>query len=391
MTSLSSVRADGLRLAICSDTYLPQVNGVARTLGRLADTVRARGGDVRVFTTMDPAAERAEAIHRFPSIPFWAYPQLQLAAPPPAAIARELQQWGATLVHAATPFGIGLAARAAASRAGIPFVTSYHTSFSTYARFYRLSALSTIGWSFLRWFHNGGVRTYCPSASVARELREHGFQRVSLWTRGVDAEAFNPRFRSREWRARLGADDDTVVVAYVGRVALEKGLDVALEGMRRAISLSPRRIRFAIAGDGPWAEECRSRLTKGMVMLGELHGRELSELYASADLFVFPSVTDTFGNVVLEAMASGLPVVAADAGPTREVVGDSEACAFFSGRSAQALAETVCQLAGDDEGRARRGAMATGVARQRDWASVFDGLLMDYARVMGQASRSEAA
>lgn len=377
----------GVRLAICSDTYLPQVNGVARTLSRLAETLRDRGGDVRIFTSADAGACADASVRRYASLPFWAYPQLRLAAPSSLELERELREWGATLVHAATPFGVGLAGRAAARRANIPFVTSYHTSFTTYARFYRLGALAGAGWRFLRWFHNAGARTYCPTQAIASELHDHGFERVAVWGRGVDSARFNPGFRSSSVRLSLGADDNTAIVAYVGRIALEKGLDTAIDGMRRAIAMSRRPIRFVLVGDGPWADECRRRLSPGMTMLGELHGESLSALYASADAFVFPSTTDTFGNVLIEAMASGLPIVGADSPPTRELLGGSIAGTLFTPGSSAALADAVCDLVADPDAAATRGHAALEVARRRQWSTVFDDLFADYTRVIGAPAR----
>src|SRR5262249_45788740 len=318
--TMSLIDATGLRLALFTDTFLPQLNGVTRTLDRLVAAVRERGGEAVTWTTSDPGALVDRQVRRLSSMPLWCYPQLQLAAPRPARAVRELRAFAPTLIHAATPFGIGLSGRAAARRLGIPFVSSYHTSFSAYAHFYRLGLLSGPGWRFLRWFHNAGLRTYCPTRAVQRELRSHGLKRTRLWTRGVDARAFHPLHRSQEFRQqRLGAGADTVVVIYVGRLAPEKGLDVALEAMSAAARQEPRRFLFAFAGDGPYAAACRAKAPPGSVFLGRIEGETLSAFYASADLFVFPSTTDTFGNVLLEAMASRLPVVAADVPPSREL------------------------------------------------------------------------
>ncbi|MGH7712060.1 MAG: glycosyltransferase, partial [Gemmatimonadaceae bacterium] len=184
-----------LRLALASDTFLPQVNGVARTLGVLVRELVRRGAEVRVFTTTDPNAVAASDITRFPSVAFWAYPQLRMAAPG-ARLQAELRAWRPTLVHAATPFGVGLAARAAAKSLGIRFVTSYHASLSAYAKFYQLGALAEPGWNFLRWFHNSGAMTFVPSPPVADELAARGFTSLRLWSRGVDGRHFNPRHRS---------------------------------------------------------------------------------------------------------------------------------------------------------------------------------------------------
>lgn len=179
-----------IRLALFSDTYPPQLNGVSRTLERLVAAVRARGGTARVYTTTDPGAADGAGlsgeIWRRPSVPFWAYPQLRISAPVLGAAYTDLRAWRPTLIHAATPFGMGLAGRGCARALGVPLVTSYHTSFNEYAKFYRLGALSGPGWAFIRWFHNSGARTFVPTHAVMDELRGLGFHRLALWGRGLD-------------------------------------------------------------------------------------------------------------------------------------------------------------------------------------------------------------
>ncbi|HUR91872.1 MAG TPA: glycosyltransferase family 1 protein [Gemmatimonadaceae bacterium] len=379
MTHAPSASAEGMRLAIFTDTYPPHMNGVAAALGRLASAVRDRGGEVRVVTTSDPRAPAGESeVRRWPSIPFWAYPQLRVSAPPPGRIARELAAWRPTLVHIATPFGVGLAARRAAIALGAPMVTSYHTSFSQYAAFYKLGKLSEPGWSFLRWFHNSGQRTYCPSNAIRDELAAHGFRNARIWGRGVDISRFNPGRRTAEMRERFGARPDQVVVAYIGRIAAEKCLAVAAAAMRRLEA--DEKIRFVIVGEGPYESKLRALSPASTVFTGRLSGDTLSEAYASADLFMFPSNTDTFGQVLLEAMASGLPVVAADAGPTREVVGAEAGSIFPAGDDAQ-LAAQLQRLARDPSVRASMSAAALRAAAGRSWNSVFDDLVRDYNTV----------
>ncbi|MBI1808725.1 MAG: glycosyltransferase family 1 protein, partial [Gemmatimonadetes bacterium] len=295
----TTVGARGLRLAIFSDTYPPQVNGVSRTLERLVGAVEARGGEAMVVTVSDPAARPDPRVERWPSIPFWAYPQLQMAAPRRTSALDLLERWRPTLVHSATEFGIGLSGLFAARERRVPFVSSYHTHFTAYLRHYNLSALDAIGWPFLRWFHNAGLRTFAPSEIVRAELEANGFRNTRVWSRGVDHTRFHPAFRSPEMRARCGADDDTVLVAYVGRLAPEKGIDVALEGMRQVMARYGKRVAFALAGDGPAEARCRATAPEGTYFAGRLDGRDLSAFYASADVFVFPSITETFGNVVL--------------------------------------------------------------------------------------------
>jgi glycosyltransferase involved in cell wall biosynthesis len=368
----------GVRLALVSDTYLPQLNGVTRTLDRLVQELRARGGAVEVFTTTDPAARPDDGVERLASVPFWGYPQLRLAAPETRRLASALARWGATLVHAATPFGVGLSGRAAARRCALPLVTSYHTHFTAYAHHYRLGILSEPGWRYLRWFHNAGRRTFCPTAAVARELEGHGFTNTAVWGRGVDSTVFSPAWRSLALRGELGLREAELVLLYVGRVAREKGLDDLIEAMHllRALPDAPP-CRLLIVGDGPDLERCRARAGETVTFLGRRTGRELSRLYASADLFVFPSTTDTFGNVTLEAMASGLPVIAADSPVNRELVVPGSG-SWYRGGDASALASHVARWGRDPalrQAAARRGREAAGA---RSWERVFDALFAEY-------------
>src|SRR5581483_4508168 len=260
-------------------------------------------------------------------------------------------------------------------------------SFSAYARFYGLGFLSEGAWPFLRWFHNGGRRTYCPTRAVQRELREHGVRRTRVWPRGVDTARFHPRWRSGELRRALGVGEDGVLVAYVGRLAQEKGLDAAMSAMRIAqerIASDPSApLVFALAGEGPYAATCRAQAPGGTRFLGRLEGEELSCLYASADLFLFPSTTDTFGNVLLEAMASRLAVVAVDAPPTLELLEDGALGEIAPAGDAEALAHSVLALAGDRARREALAARAHAVASLQSWDAVFDALIGDYLRAAG--------
>jgi glycosyltransferase involved in cell wall biosynthesis len=261
-------------------------------------------------------------------------------------------------------------------------VTSYHTNWSAYSSFYQMGALRGTAWHYLRWFHNGGERTYCPTQAVQDELAARGFQHMALWSRGVDSARFNPSFRSAALRARLGVSDDMVLAIYVGRLGAEKGLGIALQGMRDVMAAAPGRVRCAIAGDGPYADEARAMAPEGTVFMGRLTGDALSEFYASADVFMFPSATDTFGNVLLEAMASGLPVVGADVGPTRELLAGRNGVTFVPGDAAD-FARRMLELVTDAGWRASLGRNALGFARQCTWDRVWDALVDDYCAVMG--------
>jgi phosphatidylinositol alpha 1,6-mannosyltransferase len=385
--ALDATSAREIRLALFCDSFLPQINGVTLLLARLLAAVQARGGSVRIYTTTDPAVSEVDDVRRWPSVAFWAYPEHRLALPTQPRVRRELRAWQPTLIHAASPFGMGLAARHAARALKVPFVSSYHTNWSAYSTLYRLGGLRRLSWQYLRWFHNGGVRTYCPTRAVEHELAKRGFRGTALWSRGVDATVFNPSHRSRSLRERLGVVGDAVLAVYVGRLGVEKGLDVALSAMHEVGRAAGRRVRFAIAGDGPYAETSRRLAPPDAIFMGKLTGRELSEFYASADIFVFPSTTDTFGNVLLEAMASGLAVVAADAGPTRELLSEHAGITFPPGDS-EMLARVILELAASPDRRAGFARAGHSFARCCTWDRVFDDLIADYNLVQaGQAKR----
>ena len=375
------VRLDGVRLALFTDTYPPQLNGVSRTLERLVAEARDRGANVRVFTTTDPDLAHHDPDEvRWNSVPFWAYPQVRLSAPRFVAARADLARWQPSIVHVATEFGVGLAGRSAATALGVPLVTSYHTSFSAYAEFYRLGALASIGWKYFRWFHSAAVRTFTPTDAIRGEVEAHGFRNVGVWGRGVDGDRFDPSFRTLEWRRALDIADDAMVVLYVGRIAKEKGLEHALGAMKKLAAGVPA-IRFVIVGDGPYEAELRAAAPAGVVFTGRLSGVPLSTAYASSDVFLFPSVTDTFGNVLLEAMASGLVVVSADAGNTRELIGTDRGV-IVPVELPGAIATALMAL---EQDRARHGtirSVAQAWARERTWPRVWNGLFSEYLRAI---------
>ena len=372
-----SRQAEGLRLALFTDTWIPQVNGVSRTLERLRAAVQARGGEVHVFTVDDPDATSSAGVTRARSVPFWAYPQLQLAWPSGRDVQRELAAFSPTLVHVATEFGVGLAGRRAARALSVPLVTSYHTSFTAYAQYYRLGLLARPGWQYLRWFHSAGLRTFCPTRAIVREVEAQGFRSCRVWSRGVDVQRFSPAHRSIGLRSAMGASDDTLVIGYVGRLAAEKGLRTALDAMQLVSEARPGKVAFMLVGDGPYEAQVGARTPLPRWLPGKLSGDALSAAYASADVFMFPSTTDTFGNVLLEAMASGLPIAAADVGPTRELVGHDRGL-LVAPDNARALADALIAYVDNRALLRSHSGQAREFAESCTWDRVWDTLLREY-------------
>ena len=284
-----------MRILVATDAWHPQVNGVVRTLTMMAGAAKALGIDVSFLT---PQSFRTFAM---PS-----YPDLRVALPGAAKIARLIAEARPDSIHIATEGPIGFAVRRYCRKRGLPFTTSLHTRFPEYISA-RLPIPESWSWSALRWFHGASEAVMAATPALAGELRECGFRNVVLWPRGVDAELFRPR------AVDLGVPRP--IFLSVGRVAIEKNLEAFLE-----LDLPGTKV---VVGDGP-ARGVLERKYPQAVFLGALHGEPLAEAYAAADVFVFPSRTDTFGLVLLEALASGVPVAAFPVTGPRDVIGAAE-------------------------------------------------------------------
>ncbi len=271
-----------MRILIVTDAWHPQVNGVVRTLERVAEELRRLGHDI-LFLTPD----------QFFTVPMPSYPQIRLAVTPPGAVAQKITAFGPDHLHIATEGPLGQAARRASINRGWSFTTSYHTKFPEYLRA-RLPIPESWSYAWLRNFHNAGRGTLVATKSLADDLTARGFTKIRPWTRGVDSELYRPR-------AEKVLDYPGPIFLSVGRVAVEKNIDAFLK-----LDLPGTKV---IVGDGPARAALQAKYPEA-VFLGEKTGEDLARTYASADVFVFPSLTDTFGIVILEALASGVPVAA---------------------------------------------------------------------------------
>ncbi len=300
-----------MRLAYVTETFPPEINGVALTVARTVDFLRQRH-EVELIRPRQPHEARCDEPleWRTQGLPIPVYRDLRMGLPLGAKLARRWRESRPELVHVATEGPLGFSAVGAARRLGIPVTTDFRTNFHQYSRFYGLGMFESVARNYLRAFHNRADRTFVPSRFVRRELALQGFERLEVIERGVDTELFNPRRRSRALRAAWGARDNATVLLYVGRLAPEKNVTLACDAFEAAHRRVPGA-RLVMVGDGPLA--CHlERDHPHAVFAGTLRGEALADAYASADIFLFPSMTDTFGNVTLEALASGLAVVAFD-------------------------------------------------------------------------------
>ena len=300
-----------MHIAIFAETFLPKWDGITNTLCHLLDHLAARGHPAMVFAPEGaPSHYAAATIRGLRGFRFPLYPELKLALPP-LAVSPELADFQPDLVHLASPVSLGLAGLRQARALGVPIVASYHTDVPGYATLYGLDLFREPLWKYFRWVHNQAALTLCPSRFTEAQLKAHGFERLRVWGRGVDSQRFTPAKRRDDWRSRLtGAQPGAPLLLYVGRLAAEKRVD----WLRTVLANLPGT-HLAVVGDGP----LRSELEKAfadlpVVFTGYLQGEDLACAYAAADVFAFPSANETFGNVVLEAMASGLPVIAPRSG-----------------------------------------------------------------------------
>jgi glycosyltransferase involved in cell wall biosynthesis len=233
----------------------------------------------------------------------------------------------------------------------------------------------------MKWFHTQNEITLCPSTAAQELLRTHGIYNTDIFSRGIDSENFNPMYRNPEFRKSLGIDNKTVFL-YVGRISVEKDLDILSESYKNIRGLYPGQTALVITGDGPFMKKCRSSFPADTIFTGFKKGRELAEIYASSDIFICPSSTETFGNVVLEAMASGLSVIGADAGGVGEIITHRVTGLKFAHRSQAELTEAMSELFINRELRntLRKNGRSYGI--NRSWNKIFDGLLEIYHDVL---------
>lgn len=307
-----------MRIAYVTETWPPEINGVALTAQRTVEWLRARQHAVTVIRPRQRADRGAAA--RDPhswlvaGLPIPMYKPLRFGLPMTGELRARWQQDGARpdLVHVATEGPLGASAVAAARALGIPVTSDFRTNFHLYSRHYGAGWAAPLVLRYLRWLHNRTQLTCVPTEAVAADLARQGFERTAVVGRGVDVERFSPWHRSRKRRATWGAHCGSVVVLHVGRLAAEKNVALVLRSFHAIKARLPDAVLVWV-GDGPLRQRLQ-RKHRDAVFTGTLQGQALAEAYASSDLFLFPSLTDTFGNVTLEALASGLVVVAFDTG-----------------------------------------------------------------------------
>jgi glycosyltransferase involved in cell wall biosynthesis len=377
------------RIAVVTETYPPEVNGVAMSLARLVTGLQAREHDVQLVRPRQRAADSAGVASRFEEFltagwPIPRYPNLRMGAPSKRALVQLWSLRRPDVVHIATEGPLGWSALQAAKHLKLPVTSDFRTNFQAYGQHYRLGWLAKPIMAYLRKFHNRTVCTTVPTEALRARLAASGFERLQLVSRGVDTRLFDPRRRSEALRQQWGVAPDTLLMACVGRLAPEKNLATVLDAYEAVRDVMPDA-RLLLVGDGPLRAPLQARCPQA-IFAGQRHGEDLAAHYASADLFVFPSLTETYGNVVTEAMASGLPVVAFDCAAAAELIQSGRNGILVAGDHAVDFTRAALSLAADSTRRIALGLAARETALGRDW----DDVVRRFESVLTQAIDSQA-
>ncbi len=363
-----------LRVALFSGNYNYVVDGPVRALNTLVGFLEEEGHEVLVFapTVKKPAFQHTGTLISARSVAIPGRSEYRLALGMSGDMRKRLDAFRPDLIHLAAPDLLGYAALRYARKKAIPAVASFHTRFDTYPRYYGAKWLEKYLTGYMRHFYARCEHVYPPSQSMADELRRDGIGRdIRLWARGVDSALFHPDKRDMEWRRSLGFADDDVVVVFVGRIVLEKGIDVFVETVSRT-----KGVKALVVGEGPEQSHFESILPEAH-FTGYLKGEDLARAYASADIFFNPSITETFGNVTLEAMACGTPPLCAEAAGSASLV-EHGITGLLAPPTSEGFRPALARLVDEPDYRRALGAAARERSLAFSWRTILFNLLNNY-------------
>lgn len=368
-----------MRIAIFTETFLPKVDGIVVKVCRLLEHLQKRGHEAIVFAPSGSPAEYAGSpVYSFHSLRVPFYPEMSIS-PPWIYVDQKLKEFKPDLIHLVNPVSLGLAGLRTAKLYQVPVLASYHTDVPGFAEYWHLGFLSDSIYRYARWIHNRVDLNVCPSEFTRRQLIDHNFERIEIWRGGVDIELFSPNKRREEMRNRLSAGEpDRPLLLYVGRVSPEKQIDRLLPILKAF-----PQARLAVVGDGPSKADLEKKFSgTDTVFTGYLKGEDLAAAYASGDIFAFTGDKETFGNVVVEAMASGLPVIAPNSGGVTDLVQEGYNGRFYDPTRKDSIVEAARELVENPDLVQEYGQHGRMLAEQRTWDITLDELLAHYQKVL---------
>ncbi|HEX6604345.1 MAG TPA: glycosyltransferase family 1 protein [Sphingomicrobium sp.] len=377
-----------LRVALFSGNYNYVRDGANQALNRLVGYLLRQGVHVRVYapTVANPAFPATGEVVSVPAIPIPGRSEYRFPLALTARLRRDLADFNPNIVHIASPDIVGHRAVTWARRNKVAAVASVHTRFDTYCAYYGLEFLEPTARAIMRRLYHRVEVVMAPAESTAAILRAQRMNRdIAIWARGIDREQFNPGRRDMEWRRSIGIDDDELVIAFLGRIVMEKGLDVFSDAIH-AFAERGARHRVMVIGDGPARPWFEQQLPDA-IFLGQQTGTDLSRALASADVLLNPSITEAFGNVTLEAMACALPVVAAEASGTTSLVHNCVTGMIVDPEDISEFADALEAYARDPELRRRHGEAGLAMAETMDWDRINAAVLRVYRHAIIKRDR----
>ena len=377
-----------LRVALFSGNYNYVRDGANQALNRLVEYLLRQGVQVRVYspTVENPAFPATGDLVDVPAIPIPGRSEYRLPIAVPLRVRRDLERFNPNIVHVSSPDIVGHRAVTWARRHKIAAVASVHTRFDTYLAYYHLQALEPLARGIMRRFYHRCEIVLAPAESTGAILRAQRMNRdIAIWGRGVDRDQFNPERRDMDWRRSVGIADDEMVIAFLGRIVMEKGLDVFSDAIH-AFATFGLKYRVLVIGEGParpWFEE----QIPDAIFTGQLTGDELARAFASADVFLNPSMTEAFGNVTLEAMACALPVIAAEATGATNLVRAGVTGMLVDGTDPDEFAEILAAYARDPSLRQLHGEAGLELAKRMDWDTINSAVIRSYRHAIVKRER----
>lgn len=375
-----------MRVAIYAGMFKENQDGATKTLYKLTSHLLAEGIDTGIWGfSITPARKKGLSLYTVPSIPLPMYKDYRLTIPNPRTI-EQVEEFNPDILHITVPDLTGNSLISWAKKQNIPVITSYHTDFISYLPSYKLGALKGLLTNYFKYFYNRSEVVYAPTIEAASQLKTYGIKNTRIWSRGINLKEFSPDHRSERLRREWNAEDRKVIL-FAGRFVWYKGLETFI---RIYEQLSNRAdLRFVLAGDGPVRDELEARMP-GAVFTGYMKGRALAEIYASSDLFLFPSTTETFGNVVQEALASGLPSVVSSIGGCKEIVSGSGAGLIAEADNHIDFADKCCRILDNSNTLSELRAKGLEYVKNCSWEVINGNLVKDYSDYITTAgSRSD--